>query len=362
MKNNEIASLLKKADELRALFILGQKVIPFLEEIFIFVSDIQPLLDEINRSITENLKRMPSASQQLSKVTEATELATTEIMDLVDGILFNVDTLESNFTRLNKLVDLQSEKTLETLRTLYDAIEAGVDAKDLLPELKNIIDCFDNKIILEKDETINNSKEILKTIQNDSTSIMMSLQVQDITSQQIAAVNKLLETLQTRLSGILTHFKESDLNEMISAEVEAESTDYIRVSKLHREIAFDPHAVDSIANKGFKQNEVDQYIKIHKENLAENDDFQSQDDIDKFFRQQNDDNQESPSVVNDNSSEAESTEFENQSEIDNNSYNNDDLVTNLSNAQASSDDISNLLDNMDMDEPFSQEDIDKMFK
>ena len=74
MKDKDLSVLLKKTDELRALFVLGQRVLPFLEEIFMFVSEIKPLLDDINHSIEENLKKMPNVSKQLSKVTEATEL------------------------------------------------------------------------------------------------------------------------------------------------------------------------------------------------------------------------------------------------------------------------------------------------
>ena len=103
MNEKDISELLKKADELRSLFVLGQRVIPFLEEIFVFVSEIEPLLDEINKSIDENLKKMPNASQQLSKVTEATELATTEIMDIVDGLVYKSDIISANVKQMKEI-------------------------------------------------------------------------------------------------------------------------------------------------------------------------------------------------------------------------------------------------------------------
>ncbi|MBX3044808.1 MAG: protein phosphatase CheZ [Candidatus Kapabacteria bacterium] len=265
MIDNEIKILLRKADELRALFVLGQKVIPFLEEIFVFVSEIQPLLDDINNSIRDNLKRMPNASKQLSKVTEATELATNEIMDLVDGIVFNSESIATNITKVQKIADLEFQKPIQILELVYDAIENGADVRGLLPEMKKLIEHLKQNSSVEKSEIISNTKEILRTIQSDSSSIMMSLQVQDITSQQIAAVNKLLETVQDKLNSILHHFKDSDLSEMISKEVDENNESEIKVSKLHREIAFDPNAVDSIANKEFRQTEVDEYIRLAKE-------------------------------------------------------------------------------------------------
>ena len=54
MKDMDIKSFLQKAEELKALFVLGHRVIPFLEEIFIFVEEITPLLEEINFSIQES--------------------------------------------------------------------------------------------------------------------------------------------------------------------------------------------------------------------------------------------------------------------------------------------------------------------
>jgi len=59
-------------------------LIKLKKKIFLFVSDIEPILNEINTSIKDNLKKMPKASKQLSKVTEATEMATTEILDILE--------------------------------------------------------------------------------------------------------------------------------------------------------------------------------------------------------------------------------------------------------------------------------------
>ena len=87
MRDIDIQQLFQKVQELKALFIIGQRVVPFLEEIFRFIEEIFPLLNVINTSLADNLQKMPKASMQLSKVSEATELATTEIMDTLDGLV-----------------------------------------------------------------------------------------------------------------------------------------------------------------------------------------------------------------------------------------------------------------------------------
>ncbi|HPP40877.1 MAG TPA: hypothetical protein PK498_11375, partial [Candidatus Kapabacteria bacterium] len=180
MKQKDISLLLQKADELRALFVLGQRVIPFLEEIFIFVSEIQPLLDEINASIQENLKKMPSASKQLSKVTEATEMAITEVMDIVDGIQYKVEIIKKNYNRIIEIVQKKRENPIALLEALYKAIEKGEDLKQHLPALATIITTMKKIPNAEIDKISNETEELISSITNDSNSIMISLQVQDI--------------------------------------------------------------------------------------------------------------------------------------------------------------------------------------
>ncbi|MFW5662791.1 MAG: hypothetical protein ACOCZW_03615 [Bacteroidota bacterium] len=130
----------------------------------------------------------------------------------------------------------------------------------------------------EQDQLIENTDELLHSISNDSQSIMMSLQVQDITSQQIAAVNNLLETIQNKLKTILSQFRNTEIGDLVSKDKYTERTN---VSRLHREIAFDPEAVDSLTSKDIRQDRVDDFMKQHIE--SENSGSASQDDIDAIF-------------------------------------------------------------------------------
>jgi chemotaxis regulatin CheY-phosphate phosphatase CheZ len=255
MKESELSELIKKADELRALFLLGQRVIPFLEEIFIFIRDIQPLLHEINSSVEENLKKMPGASKQLSKVTEATEMATTEIMDIVDGLVFKSTVISQNMEKMIEIDTARREAPLKVLEIIQKAVAKKGDDK-LLPQLNALIDKFKQDPSAEYQEAVDKNNELLQSIQMDASSIMMSLQVQDITSQQIAAVNHMLTTIQGKLGSILQKFTSTDLSEL--SQDEGPKTN---VSDLHRKIAFDPDAVDSITNKEFRQGEVDEIMK-----------------------------------------------------------------------------------------------------
>jgi len=85
----QIDSLLKEIEELKAIFVLGQRVIPFLEELFHFIREVGPMLEEINKSLEESSSKIPKASNQLDTVTRTTEMATTEILDTLDEMSLN---------------------------------------------------------------------------------------------------------------------------------------------------------------------------------------------------------------------------------------------------------------------------------
>ena len=279
----DINLLLRKADELKALFILGQRVIPFLEEIFLFVNEIKPLLDDINSSIEENLRKMPSASKQLSKVTEATELATTEILDIVDGIVYKSDIISSNLKHLTGINNDSKKSPIKILELIAQTTQDIDEFKDLQPHLKNAINSLKSSQDVDFTKIVGDTEKILTSIKDDSTSIMFSLQVQDITSQQIAAVNHLLETIQGKLENILTKFQNTEISDLVNTS--KEQSERANVTKLHRDIAFDPDAVDSLAMKDTRQDDVDMMMKEHLESpkAVEDNSPTSQDDIDAMF-------------------------------------------------------------------------------
>jgi chemotaxis regulatin CheY-phosphate phosphatase CheZ len=286
MNQKDISVLLKKSDELRALFMLGQRILPFLEEIFIFISEIEPVLSEINTSIQDNLKKMPKASKQLSKVTEATELATNEIMDILDGLTFKSDIISSNLKKIKEINRISINKPIEIIKLIRAGINQDSNLKNVLPEIDSLISILEKEAKNEIEDIVNKTADITNSILTDSSSIMISLQVQDITSQQIAAVNNLLETVQGKLSNILNHFQNSDLDFMVKEDVQDRTES--KVSKLHRTIAFDPDAVDSYSNNQDRQRNVDNLVEEHlNSQKIHEDEHASQDDIDALFQQMN---------------------------------------------------------------------------
>lgn len=375
MKDKDIAILLQKADELRALFTLGQRVIPFLEEIFVFVRDIQPLLDEINKSVAENLKKMPGASEQLSKVNEANELATTEIMDIVDGLIFKVDIISENVNKISSNNDKHLGNAIKLLEILYKAIEQNSNLKAILPQLGSSINTLKNSG-QGNVEVINSNADLLESIKNDSNSIMISLQVQDITSQQLAAVNHMLVTVQHKLSDILKHFQSSDLTTLMSSDKTNVHDDRVNVTRMHRDIAFDPIAVESLNKESARQENVDELIKLHLDNQIDiHKEVIDNDDIDSMFSSNNILEEVTTKQDNFKVNEVASTIDDNES------LDNDDIDSFFANNQIEEktfevelpkveekvvvDDFDSKLASLDIDgddtDAFSQDDIDALF-
>ncbi|MGO9481564.1 MAG: chemotaxis protein CheZ [Candidatus Kryptoniota bacterium] len=272
MNSENLGGILDKINELRALFIFGQRVIPFLEELFYFVHDIVPVLEEINVSINESANKMPRAFSQLNKVTKATEVATTEILDNLDNVISRLNAIDAHFeTTTNDLnaLDKLDKQSVDILRSSLNE-----DNKELF---QTILDIHQQKQAHLK-AVVSNAGELkrsLKGIRAKSNDIMISLQVQDITAQQIASVNHLIESVQQRLTGLIDRFKLSG----------TELIDEIRKVESH---SFDPDA--TYDRSGERQKTADEIVREANalknkisgvvENLT---DHASQDEIDKLF-------------------------------------------------------------------------------
>ena len=352
MNEKDISVLLNKADELRSLFVLGQRVIPFLEEIFVFVRDIQPMFDEINHSINDNLKKMPGASEKLSKVTEANELATTEIMDTLDKVFEKTSNLENNNHKIKANYEKIAKKPIRLLEIIHKGIEQGSDLSDILPQLAQAINKLKGFSTKEIEHLEKENDEIIQSMNNDASAIMMSLQVQDITSQQLAAVDHMLHAVQQKLSDILMKFKKTDITKLAEGVEEDESA--TNVTHFHRDIAFDPNAISSIENQENRQNEIDDIISKRDagEEFDDRNEEASQDDIDEMFNDNDDLNVSESEVLEEAASDDETLDPDDIDAMFGAANNNSDV---------SEEELVSDESNEDLNEEMNPDDIDAMF-
>lgn len=281
-----LREILSKLSELRAVFVLGQRAIPFLEDLFSFLEEISPLIDEINLSLRDSTDKMPHARSQLESVTQATELATNEIIDLIDALQAMTQTTHADAEqRLQDIDELrQADARLdELLRRTLDENHASVlnTVKAHLQERQPTYEALEKHLHAQVDS--------LKQTRDSLNQILMSLQVQDITSQQIAAVNHLIENIRHRMDELTTRLG----NSMTFDDVDLQLDDAETPSTFDPNARYD-HSQDRQQNAdaivaGFQndtpqgpasQDEID---RLFTDGFAPATGPASQDDIDKLF-------------------------------------------------------------------------------
>jgi len=192
MKQGQLVGVLQKLEELRALMIFSSRTLPFMEDVFTFVKEIVPLLEVLKSSVESTSEKLPKASLQLNKVTTATELATSEILTLVEGIATRTETMRAGMDARKATV----QKVLGALERLPASARTHGAFADALSGVKELMPAQDQYVELE-------------SIQNDCTNIMIALQVQDITAQQIASVNDLMKSVDEGMNKLLRNFQKS---------------------------------------------------------------------------------------------------------------------------------------------------------
>jgi hypothetical protein len=218
-------------------------------------------------------------------VTSATELATTEILDLVDKItnsLFNIEnTLKQELERESPK-DAIKEKLLEKL-------SSDKEAKALFVEY-----CSHEM----NTENLANLLNSIASISEDSYKITLSLQVQDITAQQLAATNHLISSVHGRLASLINEIDKSEIREdMQNLQIEVPKNSTFDPNATYAKDERQVDADNIISEHHSSQAEIDALINQQKVNKTEevNDDpmtkkFKekgseqaSQDEIDKLF-------------------------------------------------------------------------------
>lgn len=189
-----------KLEEIRAVFVLGRRSFPFLEDTIQFVQDITVLLDEVNKTIQNRSGHMGKATDQLESVSEATEVATDEILDYTDQVLSSLSVLEEGMEASQEQFEEVASADQQLLELLRE--ELGEEHADLLEKVEEIESVKQN---LREDwsDRVEESREALSDIRSKMNQITMSLQVQDITEQQLSSVNHLIQTVQARIAALM---------------------------------------------------------------------------------------------------------------------------------------------------------------
>lgn len=191
-----VNKLLLKLSKLKQNIAKSEETQPYYQLVVDFMRDIIPVLKTINFTVTDSTIKIPNVSNQISSVTNATELATNEILDIVDHILEDLDRSEKF------IVKLKEEETLKF--QLLDEASKIIDEHGSL-ELKDSY-----KKLFAEDNKIDGLFKAVSNIKNNIHNITLSLQVQDITAQQLISVNALVQSVHNKLSVLLLDMEDSD--------------------------------------------------------------------------------------------------------------------------------------------------------
>jgi DNA repair exonuclease SbcCD ATPase subunit len=189
-----------KLEEIRAVFVLGRRSFPFLEDTIQFVQDITVLLEEVNATIQTRSGHMGKATDQLRSVSEATEVATDEILDYTDQVLSELSVLEAGMEASQKQFEDVAAADQQLLELLREELEE--ERPELLKKVEEI-ESVKRRLRDDWSDRVGESQEALSNIRSIMNQITMSLQVQDITEQQLSSVNHLIETVQARIAALM---------------------------------------------------------------------------------------------------------------------------------------------------------------
>jgi chemotaxis regulatin CheY-phosphate phosphatase CheZ len=187
------------------------------ESVITALQKVITLLDRIKNAIEESSSKIPNASVQLNTVTQATELATVEILDVLDLMGTKIHMIENAMKEFDQV---------------------GISEKQLL--------------------MLTGIKQTLAELKENTSNITVALQVQDITAQKIGAANHLIESVRKEL-----------LNELNYFETAKQKTDNVR-RQVKEEIdgprAFDLNA--SYMKTPEHQSKIDEVVTAWKEKKA----------------------------------------------------------------------------------------------
>jgi len=249
-KVSNMSELFERLNDLKVVFFYGQKFIPIIQSIIDFMSETVPLLEDINSSISDSTVKIPKAKDQINNVTNATELATTEILDTVDSISAEIGKVENDL----KTIQAKEEERNIIWNKIKENLSKDSNSIDLINKYENL----DSVTFI-----IPKLLEVFDKTKNDVNNIALSLQVQDITSQQLASVNHLIESVRQRLSSLVMHLDETEIKDIESLQSIIPDTS-----------AFNPEA---IYTKSKEKQETADILVNNRLNKA------SQDEIDKLF-------------------------------------------------------------------------------
>jgi chemotaxis regulatin CheY-phosphate phosphatase CheZ len=202
MNQQEVERILQKAAEVKVFCEYGQKTIPVLDEIAAFLGDISPAIEDLKAVLEVAMANIPKAAGQLGRVTEATEQASTQILNTLDKMVTTLDEIITAVSAgmVSSDLGVATNKMAGIVKTLVE--KSGWDA-----DIVELAEAWEAHLrSIKMSGPTSNLERLLKNLQDDCTEIMMALQVTDITQQHIGTVMGTIEAVAEELRKLTTGF------------------------------------------------------------------------------------------------------------------------------------------------------------
>jgi len=202
MKEKNIDDIRKKVEEIREFFKIGDEIIPFLGDLFVFIKDIMPLITNANISLHVSADKIPDATDRIADVSQTTEMATNEILDKLDSI------------------------------------------SDKLTSISQIVH--------------GDPKKLVDEMQSEIIDITYALQFQDITSQKLEHANRILNAIYQKFSELLKSFEHIKLNTSIGNKIIQSITEASNSEKIQKQKdKFNEKVSDIVRENEISQDDID---------------------------------------------------------------------------------------------------------
>jgi chemotaxis regulatin CheY-phosphate phosphatase CheZ len=180
-----------------------------MKDILQLLRDTIPLLENVRNSIQDSAGRIPKASDQLSKVSEATETATVEILDLVEQMTDRFNKAELRLKEVKSSI-LHLREDVRASLSILSTTPYGSLSKEKYEEVIHTVYSYYNDPLAER--ILKETETLFTTTKNDYMNIAIALQVQDITAQQLVGVAEIINSIQQQLWQALQRFDHGTLD------------------------------------------------------------------------------------------------------------------------------------------------------
>jgi chemotaxis regulatin CheY-phosphate phosphatase CheZ len=228
MKLQELDGVLDKMSELRVFFDFGARAVPLLEEIGSFVKEIGPVIEGLRSLVEVTSQKLPKASEQLGKVNESSERASNDILNSIDRMIATIESIQTPGS--DHLGGDIVQQTSQKVGAVVDLLAKKHESDEDIIELLNTWHLHAQSLT-----ALNRATDVqpkLQSLHEDCTNIMMSLQVQDITGQQIATVIGLMQAIDDVLRKLLLEASEAiQLTQSVQQAPASPSIEYVGVDE-----------------------------------------------------------------------------------------------------------------------------------